>query len=273
MIKKKIGFIGAGNMAEALINGIIKSSLFSIKNIAVYDTNKLRTEFMREEYELGIAKNNVELAKKSDIIVLAVKPKHLGEALDEIKDCVDEEKILISIAAGINVEFIQQRFSWDHHVQIVRVMPNTPALVLAGASGLYFNANCRENTKEIAKKIFDSVGITAILDKEDLIDAVTALSGSGPAYVFYFMEALSDAGVLLGLSRDLSQALAIQTIYGSSLMAKEKCVHPTILKEMVTSPGGTTIEALKTLDMQGVKGSIMEAVRKACKKAKKLSES
>jgi pyrroline-5-carboxylate reductase len=271
MIKKNIGFIGAGKMAEALINGIINSSLTSAHNIFASDKDSSRMNYITGEYGINGVRTNAALAEKSDIIILAVKPDNIGEVLDEIKKSIDVKKLIISIAAGIKEEFIRQRLSSG--TRIVRVMPNTPALVLQGAAGIYFNKNCNKKHREYAKKIFDSIGISIVLDKEPLLDAVTALSGSGPAYVFYFIEALSDAGVSMGLSRDMSQKLAIQTVFGAGKMAKETNIHPTILKEMVTSPGGTTIKALEILERAGIKGSIIKAVNKACKKSKELSKS
>lgn len=272
MIKENVGFIGAGKMAESLINGIIKSKTVGKESITVADVNSGRLEYITEKYNVSTAKNNAKLVEKCSIIIFAVKPNNMGEVLDDIKSVVDGKKLIISIAAGIKEEFIRQRLGWETQVQIARVMPNTPALVLQGACGIYFNEHCSKTSKEYTQKIFDAVGISFVLEKESLMDAVTALSGSGPAYVFFFLEALSDAGVAVGLSREMSQQLALQTVLGSAQMVKETKMHPTLLKEMVTSPGGTTIEALTVLERSGVKGSIIDAVKKAYEKAKELSK-
>jgi pyrroline-5-carboxylate reductase len=272
MIKKNIGFIGAGKMAEALVSGIINAKAASADNIIVSDKDISRIKHMTGCYHVNGTQSNSKLAETSDIIILAVKPNNMDKVLYDIKEYVDEKKLVISIAAGIKEEFIRKNLSWDTKIQIVRVMPNTPAQILQGASGIYFNENCDDKGKEYAKTIFDAVGVSFVLEKESLLDAVTALSGSGPAYVFFFIEALSDAGVSMGLSRKISQELAIQTVFGAAKMAKDTKTHPTILKEMVTSPGGTTIKALQALEKDGVKGSIINAVNKACKKSKRLSK-
>jgi pyrroline-5-carboxylate reductase len=270
--KKSIGFIGAGKMAEALISGIINASVAKPDSITVSDMDASRVKHMAGTYHVKSTGSNAKLAEACDVIVLAVKPNNVEKVLYEIKEFINENKLIISIAAGIREEFIRKGLSWDMQPQVLRVMPNTPAQVLEGASGLYFNENCSEENIDYAKKVFDAVGVSVVIKKESMIDAITALSGSGPAYVFFFIEALSDAGVSMGLSRDVSQELAIQTVFGAAKMAKETGIHPTILKEMVTSPGGTTIQALRSLEMDGVKGSIIDAVNRAYKKSKKLSK-
>ncbi len=268
---KKIGFIGAGRMAEALISGILDSKMAKAADITVSDKDKARTSHIKKNYKVT-STTNKKVVEASDVIVLAVKPNNIADVVDEIAKVVDKSKLLISIAAGIKVETIRKRLPDDLPVRIVRIMPNTPALVLEGATGIYFNENCAKDNKEFTQKIFDSVGVTTILEDEKLMDAVTALSGSGPAYVLYFIEALSDAGVSVGLSRDMSQKLAMQTVLGAAKMVKDTGIHPTVLKEMVTSPGGTTIAALRQLETDGVKGSIINAVNRAYKKSRKLSK-
>ncbi len=273
MIKESIGFIGAGKMAEALVRGIIKSKAAAAKSITVSDKDGARLKHMTKEYKVSGEKKNVKLVKDSDIIILAVKPNNMGAVLDEVKDAVDETKVIISIAAGITEEFIRKRLSLDVQPQIVRVMPNAPAQVMLGATGIYFNENCKKAGKESTIKLFDSVGFSFVLEDEALLDAVTALSGSGPAYIFYIIQALSDAGVSVGLGRDLALKLALQTTLGAVQMAISTNAHPAILQESVTSPGGTTIKALEVLDEDGVKGSLIKAVNIACERSKKLSRS
>ena len=267
MAKKSIGFIGAGKMAEALVSGIITAKVVAADKITVSDMDFPRIKHMTGKYSVHGTQSNKKLAEACDIIILAVKPNNIEKVLYEIKDSINESKLIISIAAGIKEKLIRKFLSWDEHIPIVRVMPNTPALVLEGASGLYFNESCSEENKKDTKAIFDAVGVSIVLEKESMIDAVTALSGSGPAYVFYFIEALADAGVAMGLGRDVSQKLATQTFVGSAKLAKETGVHSTMLKEMVTSPGGTTIEALNLLDRKGVKGSIINSIIVACSKS------
>lgn len=238
MAKKSIGFIGAGKMAEALVSGIITAKVLPADKITVSDADMSRVKHMTGKYHVHGTQSNHKVAESCDIIIVAVKPDMVGKVLFEIKESIDNTKVIVSIAAGVTEESIRKHLMWDEAIPIVRVMPNTPALVLEGAAGLYFNEHCDEECRASTKAIFDAVGVSVVLEKESMLDAVTALSGSGPAYVFYFLESLSDAGVAMGLTREMSLKLAIQTVYGAAKMAKESDMHPTILKEMVTSPGG-----------------------------------
>lgn len=266
----KIGFIGAGNMAEALINGLISSKLFKSDQIIVTDIVKKRVNHIKSTYKVNIASDNKKLCKESGIIVLSVKPNHMVKVVSEIKTAVTSKKILISIAAGIPTTSIANLLKKNS--KIVRVMPNTPALVLAGASVLYCNANVTDDEKQLVKGIFNSVGIAETVEDEGLLNPVTGLSGSGPAYVSIFIEALSDGGVKMGLPRDLAHKLAAQTVYGTAKMIIEGDAHPAEFKDKVSSPGGTTIEGIHHLEKGGFRSSTISAVEAATRRSKELSK-
>jgi len=266
----KIGFIGAGNMAEALINGLISSKLFKSNQILITDVVKKRADHIKSTYKVNIAPDNKLLSKESDIIVLSVKPAQVAKVVSEIKTAITSKKILISIAAGIPTTLISKLLKKKS--KIVRVMPNTPALVLAGASVLYCNENLTDKEKEKVKGIFESVGIAHIIEDEGLLNSVTGLSGSGPAYVSIFIEALADGGVKMGLPRDLAHKLAAQTVFGSAKMIIEGDAHPAQFKDKVSSPGGTTIEGIHHLEKGGFRSSTISAVEAATRRSKELSK-
>jgi len=266
----KIGFIGAGNMAEALINGLISSKLFKSEQILIADIVKKRVDYIKSTYKVSIASDNKQLSKESDIIVLSVKPNHISKVVSEIKAAITSKKILISIAAGIPSTLISKLLKKKS--KIVRVMPNTLALVLAGASVLYCNENVTAQEKERVKEIFESVGIAYIVEDEALLDPATGLSGSGPAYVSIFIEALADGGVKMGLPRDMAHKLAAQTVYGTAKMIIEGDDHPAQFKDKVSSPGGTTIEGIHHLEKGGFRSSTISAVEAATRRSKELSK-
>jgi pyrroline-5-carboxylate reductase len=266
----KIAFIGAGNMAEALIKGLISSKLFKSDQILIRDIAKKRVDHIKSTYKVKIANDSKQLSKESDIIVLAVKPNHISKVVNEIKTDMTSKKILISIAAGIPTTLISELL--NKKSKIVRVMPNTPALVLAGASVLYCNENVNSKERERVKKIFESVGIAYIVEDEALLDPATGLSGSGPAYVSIFIEALSDGGVKMGLPRDMAHRLAAQTVYGTAKMIIESDMHPAQFKDKVSSPGGTTIEGVHRLEEGGFRSSTISAVEAATRRSKELSK-
>lgn len=269
MIKEKIGFIGAGIMGEALIRGIIEKKVVDKKNIFASDIDKKRLNFLKKELKINVANSNKDLVKLTDIVVLSVKPQVISSVIDEIKDTLTNDVLLISIAAGISLKFLENKFS--KKIPIVRVMPNTPCLIGEGISGISYNKNCKLAHKRIAEKFFSSVGKIAVVEEKHL-NAITAISGSGPAYVFLMIEALSDAGVRIGLTRDLSQTLSVQTTLGAAKLALSTGKHPAELKDMVSSPGGTTIAALHTLEKEGFRASLINAVYSAYQRAKELSK-
>ena len=267
-IDKTIGFIGAGNMAEAMIRGLLRGGDFAIAQIAASGPREERMRELRDTYGIyATTDNNVPAA--SEIVVLSVKPQILSRVLDEVGSTISPEALVISIAAGVPVAAIQARLAPG--TRVVRAMPNTPALVDAAATAIARGEFARDADLEDARRIFDAVGQTVVLEESQL-DAVTGLSGSGPAYVFLIIEALSDAGVKVGLSRRTSQLLAAQTLLGSAKLLLETNEHPGKLKDMVTSPGGTAITGLHTLEHGGVRTTLMNAVEAATRRSRELGE-
>ncbi len=270
MLKKKvIGFIGAGNMGEALVKGLLGSKKIKPIQIIVCDSVKKRLTYMSETYRVGVTSKNVETARKADILILAVKPNIIEKVLKEVSDELSKEKLIISIAAGVTTDSIKDRL--PHLSPVVRVMPNTPALVQEGASAIFWGEHVTKDAKDAVIEIFNSVGESVIVEDEKLMDVVTGLSGSGPAFVFLFIEAMTDGGVKEGLKRDVASRLAVQTVYGAAKLVKESSKHLGELKDMVTSPGGTTIAGLHILEKKGLKGVLMEAVEVAARRSKELS--
>jgi pyrroline-5-carboxylate reductase len=268
MSERTIGFVGGGNMAEAMIRGLLRGKVFAPENVIVSGPREERMRELRGTYGIRATLDNREAAK-SQIVVLSVKPQILSRVLDEISDAIDPEALVISIAAGVPVAALQARLASG--TRVVRGMPNTPALVDAAATAIAGGEHARESDLEDARRIFDAIGITVILEESQL-DAVTGLSGSGPAYVFLILEALSDAGVKVGLSRRTAQLLAAQTLLGSAKLLLETNEHPGRLKDMVTSPGGTAITGLHTLEHGGVRTTLMNAVEAATRRSRELGE-
>ena len=266
-LDEKIAFLGGGNMAEALIKGLIAAGTATHEQILVTDISVDRLEHLRKSYGIIIQKSNPEAAREAGIILLSVKPQVVEKVLGEIAPVVDGKKLVISIAAGIAIAKIEKALKDGSRV--VRVMPNTPALVLAGAAALAGGKNATADDLGLVQSIFNSVGRSAVVD-EKLMDAVTGLSGSGPAYVFMIIDALSDAGVKAGLPRQLALELAAQTVYGAAKMVLETKEHPGKLRDMVTSPGGTTIEGLHALEKGKLRATIINAVEAATERSREL---
>ncbi len=267
-IDKTIGFIGAGNMAEAMIRGLLRHGDFAIAQIAASAPREERMRELRDTYGIYATTDN-RVPAASEIVVLSVKPQILGRVIDEVASTISPEALVISIAAGVPVAAIQARLASG--TRVVRAMPNTPALVDAAATAIARGEYARESDLEDAKRIFDAIGTTVVLDEAQM-DAVTGLSGSGPAYVFLIIEALSDAGVKVGLSRRTAQLLAAQTLLGSAKLLLETNEHPGRLKDMVTSPGGTAISGLHTLEHGGLRTTLMNAVEVATLRSRELGE-
>lgn len=265
-----IGFVGGGNMAEALIKGIIAANVYSPDNIFVSDIRLERVEFLAKRYQVQTTDDNAQLATKADILVLSVKPQNMTDALQSVKGNVRPNTLVISIAAGIRTSNITDTLG---DIAIVRVMPNTPALIGEGAAALFANKKA-ESMLEKAETIFSSVGEVVVIDNEDLMDAVTAVSGSGPAYYFLLTEEMIKAAVELGLPEDTAKNLVLQTAKGAALLAAQadkKSETVAQLRQKVTSPGGTTEAALKVF-ADGKFGSLVEAaIKKACERGKQLS--
>jgi len=268
-IEKKIAFLGGGNMAEALIKGLIASGTAKPDKILAADVLAERLEYLRKNYDIIIQKTNKDAACEADIIILSVKPQVIEKILAEIAPVVDDKKLIISIAAGVPLAKVESALKKGSRV--VRVMPNTPSLVLAGVAALAAGNNATSKDVSFAKGIFDSVGRSVIVEEKHM-DAVTGLSGSGPAYVFMIIDALSDAGVKVGLPRQLALELAAQTVYGSAKMVLETKEHPAKLRDMVTSPGGTTIEGLHALEKGKLRATLMNAVEAATARSKELGK-
>jgi len=269
-LSKGLGLIGAGNMAEALIKGLLTSKVLSPDKIITSDVSRKRLDFISSHYGVKTTEDNKKVIKSADLIILAVKPDTIGKVLNEIKGLINPSKIIISIAAGVTTSFITKCIT--KRSKVVRVMPNTPALVLCGASVLYFNPLIKESEKSYIKRIFESVGIVEIVENEYLLDAVTGLSGSGPAFVAMFIEALLNGGVKMGLSKELSFRIATQTVYGTAKLVLEEGIHPAELKEKVSSPAGTTIEGIHQLELHGFRGAVISAVEAAALRSKQLSK-
>jgi pyrroline-5-carboxylate reductase len=270
---KKIGFIGGGNMAEAIIKGMLSSSLIKASNILASEPSKSRQTFLTSEYKIKMVKDNLDLVKKADILIVAVKPQIISEVLNGIADQVDAKKLVISVAAGVPVSKIEGALSSGKKkkLSVVRTMPNTPAVVQEGVTAISPGKGVSKSDLKISHEIFQAVGRTVEVPEEQ-IDAVTGLSGSGPAYIFMIIEALSDAGVKMGLSRDVANELTVQTVLGSALLVRETGASPGDLKNRVTSPGGTTIAGLHALEKGSLRATLMNAVEKATLRSKELAE-
>ena len=264
-----LGFLGAGKMANALAAGFIRAGLVSAAQVLASDPSETaRTAFARQT-QSRTTNSNQEVIKFGRVIVLAVKPAQVEEVLSEARDSFMAEHLLISIAAGVPLAKLEAALPGG--ARVIRVMPNTPALVGASASAFALGTSARREDGELTQKLLGTVGLAFEL-KESLLDAVTGLSGSGPAYVYLVIEALSDGGVAAGLPRDIATKLAAQTVLGSGKMVLETGLHPAALKDMVASPGGTTIEGLCELEKGKLRGTLINAVRAAAEKSRRLGQ-
>jgi pyrroline-5-carboxylate reductase len=263
-----IGFIGGGQMAQAIIGGILKANLRDSKSLYVFDINKDAIEKV-SKLGVNVEKSEVDVAKKSDVIFLAVKPNIVSEVLKKVRDEITESKLIVSIAAGITIDSMQSLLPKDS--QVIRVMPNTPCLIGESAAAVSQGKSVTPKSTEIVMSIFSSVGLAVKVD-EKYLDAVTGLSGSGPAYVFMFIEALADGGVRSGLPRDVAMDLAVQLVKGSAKMVQETKVHPGELKDRVASPGGTTIAGIHKLESGAFRASVIDAVYAATLRSQELSK-
>ncbi len=267
--KLTIGFLGTGKMATALAKGFVRASLVAPRQVFGSDPVSTARISFGKETGARIVSSNKKLAELASVLVLAVKPDQARAVLGEISDRFTRRHLLISIAAGVPTAKIEAAL--PANARVIRVMPNTPALVGSSASGFALGTSATRADGELARRLLSAVGAAFQL-KESLLDAVTGLSGSGPAYVYQFIEALSDGGVAAGLPRDVATKLAAQTVLGGAKMVLETGQHPGVLKDMVTSPGGTTIEGLHELEQGKLRGTVMSAVRAATEKSKKLGQ-
>ena len=265
-----IGFIGGGNMAASIIGGLINDG-FPAANISVAEPNDNARSQLASSFGIQTETDNTQIASNVDVLVLAVKPQVMKVVTQQIADSVQSKQpLIISIAAGIRSSDLSNWLGGD--VAVVRSMPNTPALVQSGAAGLFANAQVTNEQCERAESILRAVGITVWLEDEQQIDAVTALSGSGPAYIFYVIEAMENAGIQLGLDANIARRLAVQTAFGASKLALESSDDPALLREKVTSPGGTTERALEKLKEGGLETLFMEALQAASDRAAELAD-
>ncbi|OIP88732.1 MAG: pyrroline-5-carboxylate reductase [Syntrophobacteraceae bacterium CG2_30_61_12] len=262
-----LGFIGGGNMGGALIKGLTAAGLPRPDQILVHDVDRDRLRDLESSYGVKAVDSLTDLVATATIVVLAVKPQVMNRVLTELKGRLPHRPLIISIAAGVAIDTIARGLGED--LPIVRVMPNTPALVQESASALARNAAVSDHQMEQALKLFEAVGV-AVAVEEKLMDAVTGLSGSGPAYVLQFVESLIDGGVLMGLPRPIARKLVVQTVFGTARMILETGRHPAELKDMITSPGGTTISGLQVLEAAGLRGAIMDAVEAATLRSREL---
>jgi pyrroline-5-carboxylate reductase len=265
---KKIAIIGGGKMGSIITQGLIAHKIISRKDIIVTDIDAARREFLRGSMKLKVSHSNEKAVKGADIIILAVKPQNMDATLTEISPAINKSKIVISIAAGITTNFIEKHLIKG--VRVLRVMPNTPALIGEGAAAVAKGSFAKKSDVQLAHAIFNAVGISVEVE-EALIDAVTGLSGSGPAYCFLIIEALIDAGEQMGLPRNLAAKLAMQTMLGAARLCLESDKQPAQLREMVTSPGGTTVAGLKALEEGKIRTTIISAVEAATKRSRELA--
>jgi len=267
--KETLGFIGTGNMATALIKGLIKSGAYERNNLLAADKIEASLKKAGEEFGIRCCTSNLELVSESAVILLSVKPQNMREVLEEIKGSIKKDHLIISIAAGIPLKMIREIVGID--LPMIRVMPNTPALIQEGASALASGPLAGEKEMAVARKIFSAVGITVKVE-EKMMDAVTALSGSGPGYVFRIMECMVEAGTSVGLEHDVALKLVIQTFLGAARLAGESEHSLSDLRKMVTSPGGTTAAGLGVFEESSLKDTIVKAVDAACQRGVELGK-
>jgi pyrroline-5-carboxylate reductase len=267
---KKIGFIGSGNMGEALISGLISSGSSDPLHIICSDVSEERLEQMASTYAVTVTTDNLKVVRESDIVIYAIKPQIMASVLMETAEALDMSKIVISIAAGVPLAAIESCLNKD--LRLIRVMPNVAVAVKEGAAAVAAGAHTQPEDIQLAMAIFNSVGKCIFLKENYLMDAVTGLSGSGPAYIFMIVDALADAGVKMGLSRRHSLLLASQTILGAAKLLQETKAHPGALKDSVTSPGGTAIAGLHTLEKGGLRTTLINAVEAATQRSKELGD-
>lgn len=263
----KLGFIGCGNMASAMLGGIIKNNIIASSDIISSDLNETSLEIAKDTLGIQVTTDNKDVVEQSDIIVLSVKPQFYGSVINEIKGLIKDNQIIITIAPGQTLDGLKTTFGRE--LKIVRTMPNTPALVGEGITAMCYNENVTEEEVELVASILAGFGKVEIVT-ENLMDAVVGVSGSSPAYVFMFIEALADGAVAAGMPRNKAYTFAAQAVLGSAKMVLETGKHPGELKDMVCSPGGTTIEAVRVLEKEGFRSSVMEAVKACIDKARSL---
>ena len=264
---KRVGFVGSGNMGEALIRGLLAASLVPADHITATDVRADRAAQLARQFGITTHADNRRLVREADVVILAVKPQIMASVLAEVAPAVTAQHLLVSIAAGVSTTAMRKALGKE--ARIVRVMPNTPALFLQGVAAIARGQGLGEDDLDTAREIFGAVGRAVVLD-EDAMDAVTGLSGSGPAYVAIVIEALADGGVRVGLDRATAMTLATQTVLGAAQLLAETGLHPGALKDMVSSPGGTTIAGITALEEGGLRSTLIRAVERATQRSREL---
>jgi len=267
---KKITIIGTGNMGEALLSGLISSGSSDPKNIICTDIRENKLKSIEEKYSVATTADNIKAVEASEIIIYAVKPQIIASVLRETASCLDMSKLIISIAAGVPLVAIESCLNKE--LRLIRVMPNIAAFVKESASVIAAGGKATEEDIKLSLAIFDSMGKSIFLKENILMDAITGLSGSGPAYIFLIVDAMADAGVKVGLSREDALFLSSQTVLGAAKLLIETKEHPGRLKDMVTSPGGTAIAGIHTLEKGGLRTTLINAVEVATKRSQELGE-
>ena len=267
MSKFKISFVGGGNMAEAILSKALESGVMDKSDVTVFDISQPRLEYLNEKYGVSVTTQGKDALASSDIVFLAVKPQYFLNAVSGTEDMY-ADKAVVSIMAGVTIEALKSTL--HKSARILRVMPNTPAMVGEGASMMCSENNLKDDEISYVKQVLGAMGLYEILS-EKMMDAFIGIAGSSPAYVYMFIEAMADAGVLNGLPRDIAYKLAAQSVLGSAKMVLETGIHPGQLKDMVSSPGGTTVEALASLENDGFRGTVINAVNACVEKSKYLS--
>lgn len=265
-MNKRIAIIGCGNMGEALLKGLISKKVFTRSHIIVSDNSEPRLRFIKKNYSVKVTASNIDAVKNCDIIILAIKPKDMATVLSDIAE-VARTKLIVSKAAGVTIDFIKKKTGAK---RVIRVMPNTPALIGFAMTAISAKAGLKRSDINIAEGIYSSIGETILVNEKDM-DAITAVSGSGPAYFFLLMEAMVDAARCLGLKRDTALKLVTQTAFGASLLQYSLAGEPSVLRENVTSKGGTTQAALKVFKKKGFTAAVKAALKAAAKRSRQLS--
>lgn len=265
---KKMGFIGGGAMAEAMVKGILKAELMTRQQLYAYDCSAERMNYLQKKYAINIVESEVKLISEVDILLIAVKPQNIKAVLEGLKGIMRPEILVMSIVAGASLAMLEGKLV---NTPVVRLMPNTPAMVGEAMTAIVQGHFATGEHIEIVKDIFNAVGRTIVVD-ESAIDAVTGLSGSGPGYVFVFLDALASAGIRVGLNRETAMLLAAQTLYGSAKMVLETGEHPSKLRDDVSSAGGTTITGIHLLEKGAFRGLVMDAVVAATERSKEMSD-
>ena len=271
LINKKVAIIGVGKMGETLLNGMINNNLVKKENLTGSNAKEEHEHAQEISKKYGIKTyiNNKEMISGKDIIILAIKPQMMKKVLFEIKEIISKKQVIISIAAAISTQFIEEFL--EKNIPVIRAMPNTPALINEGMTVLCPGKYIDENHIQMAIDIFGAIGLVEVVHREELMDVVTALSGSGPAYAYIIIESLTEGGVRMGLPRKLANKLSTQSLLGASKMVLETGMHPALLKDAVTTPAGVTVDGLMELEDGGIRVALIKAVSRATEKSKEIS--